>query len=515
MAKTIEDYKKDYELAKAAGDAAGMKAANDAANALREAQGEQAQYATTAIAEVAAKSYTPVNATSAAGIDYDNYLDEVAKQQAYIAANSSAAQSMSEQEKQDKYGDIMDATAESGYYTKDYAAALAAAQQYGVTVTPTIYNGESGWYYVPKAQRTVQEGTSGADEGLLSDDDYAIIQSLKSQFTAAQQGYKAALAAGDTELAAQYQAAMDEAHLEAERIRAGYGYSGGSDGSMYITSGALGTAGSGYDEGYDDLYSGGTASAGSSLSVPQGNSLSGYVEDYSAYLKQMNAASKASALAELKAAYEKNLAALDRAGTGIAEQYQAARNLSAGSSAVSGRNFAEYAAAAGLNNGTAGQAELARSVTLQNNLNGINTAEADTVADLQLARANAEIEYNNAIAQAEATGDYQTASALYQEKVRVQEALIELELQEQQDALKRYQLEYQAQQDAISNQLAADKFAFQQQQYADSLSQSQNSALAAYGEAYLKLGIMPSSAMLAAMGISSEDAQRYIAAMGK
>lgn len=384
MAKTIEDYKKDYEAAKAAGDAAGMKAANDAANALRAAQGEQAQYAASDIASVAAKAYTPVNSTSAAGINYDNYLSEVAKQQEYIAANPTASQTHSAQEKQEKYGGIMDATADSGY-----------------------------------------------------------------------------------------------------------------------------------DAGDDEGYSGGAGSSGGGLSVPQGGSLAGYVEDYSGYLSQMNAAAREAALAQLKAAYEKNLAALDRAGTGIAEQYQAARDLSAGSSAVSGRNFAEYAAAAGLNNGTAGQAELARSVTLQNNLNGINTAEADAVADLQLARANAEIEYNNAIAQAEANGDYQTASALYQEKVRVQEALIELELQEQQNALKRYQLEYQAQQDAISNQLAADKFDFQRQQYADSLTQSQNSALAAYGETYLKLGIMPSSAMLAAMGITAVDAQRYIAALGK
>lgn len=515
MAKTIEDYKKDYEAAKAAGDAAGMKAANDAANALRAAQGEQAQYAASDIASVAAKAYTPVNSTSAAGINYDNYLSEVAKQQEYIAANPTAAQTHSAQEKQEKYGGIMDATAESGYYTRDYAAAMAAAQQYGVTVTPTIYNGESGWYYVPRAERTVQAGTSGADEGLLSDDDYAIIQSLKSDFAQAQRNYKAALAAGDTALAARYQQEMDEAHLEAERIRAGYGYSGGADGSMHITSGALGTADGGYDAGDDEGYSGGAGSSGGGLSVPQGGSLTGYVEDYSGYLSQMNAAAREAALAQLKAAYEKNLAALDRAGTGIAEQYQAARDLSAGSSAVSGRNFAEYAAAAGLNNGTAGQAELARSVTLQNNLNGINTAEADAVADLQLARANAEIEYNNAIVQAEANGDYQTASALYQEKVRVQEALIELELQEQQNALKRYQLEYQAQQDAISNQLAADKFDFQRQQYADSLTRSQNSALAAYGETYLKLGIMPSSAMLAAMGITAVDAQRYIAALGK
>ena len=40
--KTIEEYKKDYAAAKAAGDAAGMKAANDGANAVRAASGQAA-----------------------------------------------------------------------------------------------------------------------------------------------------------------------------------------------------------------------------------------------------------------------------------------------------------------------------------------------------------------------------------------------------------------------------------------------------------------------------------------
>lgn len=45
MAKTIDDYKKDYAAAQAAGDKAGMAAANDAANALRQQQGQAVQVA--------------------------------------------------------------------------------------------------------------------------------------------------------------------------------------------------------------------------------------------------------------------------------------------------------------------------------------------------------------------------------------------------------------------------------------------------------------------------------------
>lgn len=45
MPKTIEDYKKDYAAAQAKGDKAGMAAANDAANALRQQQGQAVQVA--------------------------------------------------------------------------------------------------------------------------------------------------------------------------------------------------------------------------------------------------------------------------------------------------------------------------------------------------------------------------------------------------------------------------------------------------------------------------------------
>lgn len=50
--KTIDDYKRDYAAAAARGDAAGMKAANDGANAIRTAQGQAAQVASNDIAKV-------------------------------------------------------------------------------------------------------------------------------------------------------------------------------------------------------------------------------------------------------------------------------------------------------------------------------------------------------------------------------------------------------------------------------------------------------------------------------
>ena len=165
------------------------------------------------------------------------------------------------------------------------------------------------------------------------------------------------------------------------------------------------------------------------------------VEDYSPYLVQMHKAKKQAALAELKAAYENNVAKLDRAENGLAEGYQTARNEAAGVHEQQRRNFSQLAAANGLNSGAAGQAELARSVTLQNNLNDIGAAEASAVADLALKRAEAENEYNAAIAQAEYTGEHDLMAALYKEKVRVQEALIEEEIRRRKYALEQAQVQ--------------------------------------------------------------------------
>ena len=181
---------------------------------------------------------------------------------------------------------------------------------------------------------------------------------------------------------------------------------------------------SGYNQYmYDDLYHAAQNYIKQQTQLPQ-------VEDYSDYLADAFAAQKRAALAQINNAYQQNVNAINRAGEGVDTRYQNARNQAAGASELAARNFNEYAAAAGLNSGAGGQAELARNVALQNNLNDLSTAEAQTYADLEQQMANAEVEYNNAIAEAEANGDAALASALYQEKVRVQQANMEALMQQ-------------------------------------------------------------------------------------
>ena len=243
---------------------------------------------------------------------------------------------------------------------------------------------------------------------------------------------------------------------------------------------------SGYNQYmYDDLYHAAQNYIKQQTQLPQ-------VEDYSDYLADAFAAQKRAALAQINNAYQQNVNAITRAGEGVDTRYQNARNQAAGASELAARNFNEYAAAAGLNSGAGGQAELVRNVALQNNLNDLSTAEAQTYADLEQQMANAEVEYNNAIAEAEANGDAALASALYQEKVRVQQANMEALMQQYQMDLQKQQLQYQQKQDAASSALA------------------ERQQMAQYGNTFLEMGLMPSQEMLDAMGITAADAQAYI-----
>lgn len=243
-------------------------------------------------------------------------------------------------------------------------------------------------------------------------------------------------------------------------------------------------------KGQINYYGGSGGGSGSSSGGGTGASAGG-VNDYSEYIEEMNRAQQEAALAELRAAYEKNLAGMDRTQQSISPTYQSARNQAAGNAARQQQAFNEFAAAYGLNSGTAGQAQLAMSNALQGNLSGIDTAEANALSDLELQRSQTEIDYNNAIAQAKAEGNYQLAQQLYTEKVRVDEALQAQIAQAAQNELARQQMAMQQSQQNWENQFALDKYntGLEQQDYQNMLAMAQE--MAKYGDfsGYQALGI--------------------------
>ena len=161
-------------------------------------------------------------------------------------------------------------------------------------------------------------------------------------------------------------------------------------------------------------------------STPSGNfstsqtGMSFDVGDGSDYLKELYAQKVAAELAALKSAYEKNTSTLDASRAQIAPVYDIARNSAANQNALSRGAFQEMAVANGLNTGTTGQAALAQDVVLQQNLSQIDREQAEKTAAIDLQRSQLDTEYQNAIAEAEATGNAELANALYEEYVRQQ-----------------------------------------------------------------------------------------------
>lgn len=149
-----------------------------------------------------------------------------------------------------------------------------------------------------------------------------------------------------------------------------------------------------------------------------GGEYSGGVTDLSDYLRQQQQAATEAALAALKSAYDKNSLLYSHQRSQLSPLYDAQRNQLASDVARARRAYDERALSSGLNTGTAGQADLARSSVMQQGMADIGKAEADALAEIDLARAQLQAEYENAIAQKKAEDGAALLEQLYKEAVR-------------------------------------------------------------------------------------------------
>ena len=216
-----------------------------------------------------------------------------------------------------------------------------------------------------------------------------------------------------------------------------------------------------------DTLSGGVSGSGSTGGTSGGGS--GY--DLSEWLKKQYESALEGELAGLKDAYEKNNASLDDEEARLSGIYDPQRNRIAAQNALAKRVWDERAVANGLSSGASGQAELARSSTMQRDLASIGEEEANARADVSLRKKNLTIEYTNAITQARANGQYELAKALYNELVRVQGLEREDQIRESENALRQAQakMEY----DLALKQMEADSAAASQTTAKPSLTASQ------------------------------------------
>lgn len=151
--------------------------------------------------------------------------------------------------------------------------------------------------------------------------------------------------------------------------------------------------------------------------------------DLSGYLNQMYDAQLKSQLAALEAAYQENLAELERNQAETDAAYNEQKRQTQGNAERSAANWRELANAQGLNTGAMGQAALAQNNQLQSNLNTLGAAQAQALANIQSQRTLLGKQYQLQILQAQADNDFERAQKLYDEAVRQDEILREKEQQ--------------------------------------------------------------------------------------
>lgn len=208
-------------------------------------------------------------------------------------------------------------------------------------------------------------------------DDAMIKSSSRSQAEQIQKykdDYAAAAAKGD-------KAGMDAAHKAAESLRSGWGYSGGEDGSDYISTGGI---------------------SGANLGEQMANR---YSQGYSDYEQKMNAAAEAQQKA-LQASIDSAVNNLESQKTTIGKNTEA-NNAAAEKAYMTAINpngsYAEGLASQGLSkSGITESSMISAGNTYQNALNSNATTQIEALAEIERAitqaRLNGDIEKANALA---------------------------------------------------------------------------------------------------------------------
>ena len=147
--------------------------------------------------------------------------------------------------------------------------------------------------------------------------------------------------------------------------------------------------------------------------------------DQSDYIRQMYEQQLAANKAQLESDYNQNVSNLTGEESKVGSNYYEQRRQTQANADRAQANYNEVANASGLNTGTRGQAQLARSNQLQSDLTTLNNAEAQNRAEIERQRTLLGQQYQNAIQKAQAENNMELAQRLYQEAVRVDESVID------------------------------------------------------------------------------------------
>ena len=251
------------------------------------------------------------------------------------------------------------------------------------TLLPFAQPGENSTR-VASTSDTGYQPAGSFNDAILSKADQQEVQNWSNVWFAWQKKYQEAKANGDAEGMAEAQAGMNEAHAQAEAIRAKdeYGYSGGYDGSQYLPFGKV-TAQS------QNIQTG--------QASPNGvGPLTNRAPELQSLLDQMVAAQQQQATNQVDYATQRGINELTRAEQDAAAQYQEQRNQVAADEARALDNMALYNERRG-DRGGIGQAQYnsIMNTAAQNQLS-VNNAQTklstDTARQIADLRAQGEFE---------------------------------------------------------------------------------------------------------------------------
>lgn len=432
--------------------------------------------------QVSTQSYTPGNAIPVDGSHGQKYLEESERQQKAYEANPRLGQAYTDEELLQKYWDIINA---AGSNSQNNYSQRGGYVYDGNPNGELPGTGEKGWSYKEGTQRTVQEGTSGADEDFMSDADYAIIQALKKQFAEAQ-------ARGDQE-------GMNAAHEEAERIRARYNYSGGSDGSFYLPGGNS----SGSSGGYTGGGTGGNYTGGST--VPDS---SAKMDELRSLLEEWKKAATEQKQNSIDYAVDNAVKELERALEDAQPKYKEQMESVAKDEMQSLDNSALYAEMRG-DKGGIGQSQY----------NEIQAAAAQNKLAVQQAQTKLSTDTARQIADLRAQGEFEKADAALEVAQTYLSQLMQLEqwaaeynlsVAQFEASLQQWQAEYELSMKQFQTDTELSWAQIMGKTSDGSLTLSGQSQLASMGQTLLSAGIMPSDSQLSAMGITADQANQYL-----
>lgn len=366
---------------------------------------------------------------------------------------------------------------------KANAAAVAPATPTGPETYSQYERLQADGTWSTATQRPVAAGTSGADEQFSSDQSYAIIQNAKDNYGKATT-----------------QAEKDYWHSVAEAERARAGYSGGTDGSMYITGldhlsqPAVGTDGSGngaYDYG---AGTDGSAGAGGSQS-----DLKGLLDQWrEAALQQQNN--------QIDYAVAQAVAQLERALADAQPQFKAQSESVAREERQALDNSALYAEARG-DRGGIGRSQY----------NEIQAAAAKNHLAVQQAQTKLATDTARQIEDLRAQGEFKKADAALQIAQGYLGQLISLEqwaaehnlnVEQFNESVRQWEAEFDLamQQFRVDTDLSYGQLTGTIPGTGQMTSEEQKRT-AALGQALLESGIMPDDTQMKAMGITRAQAQ--------